>query len=131
MQPLIGRMGGRIVPVTVLKRVERRLLRDKVAIHRDSDRLLRGRAATGIFRVYKDGSAAIFLRSDPTHYEVMHELMHYHHFKDMGAQPFSKEPLLNREQYVYDALRARYWKSLNAMERQHAIAYIRSLGGRA
>ena len=130
MQHLFGRMGGRIVSVAILKRVERRLLRDKIVIYRNSDRFLRGRAATGIFRVYKDGSAAIFLRSDPTHYEVMHELMHCRHFKDIGPPLFSQEPLLSREQYVYDALRTRYWKSLNAMEQQHAKAYIRSLGGR-
>jgi hypothetical protein len=86
MQHLIGRMGGRIVPDTVLKRVERSLLRDKVVIQRNADQFLRGRTATGIFRVYKDGSAAIFLRSDSTHYEVMYELMHYRHFKDIGSK---------------------------------------------
>lgn len=131
MQPLIGRMGGRIVPDTVLMRVERSLLRDKVVIQRNADQFLRGRAATGIFRVYKDGSAAIFLRSDPTHYEAMHELMHYRHFKEIGPGFFSKEPLMNREQYVYDAPRTRYWKSLNSMEQQHAKAYILGVGGKA
>ena len=131
MRHLTGRRGGRIVSDAVLMRLERSLLRDKVVISRNADPFLRGRAATGIFRVYKDGSAAIFLRSDPTHYEVMHELMHYRHFKDVGPGPFSKEPLLGREQYVYDALRRHYWRSLNPMEQQHAITYIRSLGGKA
>jgi hypothetical protein len=57
--------------------------------------------------------------------------MHYRHFKDIGPNLFSKEPLLNREQYVYDALRTRHWKSLNSMEQQHARAYIRGVGGKA
>ncbi len=106
------------------------MLRDKVVISRNADQFLRGKVATGIFRVYRDGSATIFLCSSPTHYEVMHELMHYEHFKKIGARLFSKLSFLEREQYVYDALRNRYWKSLNQIERRHAMTYIRNLGGR-
>jgi hypothetical protein len=47
------------------------------------------------------------------------------------ALRFCKLSYLVREQYVYDALRNKYWKSLNQTERRHAMTYIRSLGGRA
>jgi hypothetical protein len=58
----------------------------------------------------------------------MHELLHYRHFKEKGPGPFSREPLLSREQYVYDALKSRYWRSLNPLEQQHATAYISKSG---
>jgi hypothetical protein len=92
---------------------------------------LRGKAATGIFRVYKDGSATLFLRSNPTHYEIMHELMHREQFQRIGAILFSKLSRLEREQYVYDALRKKCWKRLTQAEQQHAMAYITNQGGKA
>lgn len=107
------------------------MLRNKVVLSRNADAMLRGRAATGIFRVYRDDSAAIFRCSDPTHYEVMHELMHYRHFIAMGASALRQFALVDREQYVYDALRSKYWRTLNPAERRHAIDYIRRLGGKA
>jgi hypothetical protein len=100
-----------------------------VVISRNADLFLRGKAATGIFRVYRDGSAAIFLRSDATHYEVRHERIHYQHFRDIGATAFSKLSVREREQYVYDRLRTRYWRRLTQAEQRHAVTYIRSVGG--
>lgn len=61
----------------------------------------------------------------------MHKLLRYRHFRDVGSAQFSRESILSREQYVYGALRSRYWRSLNPMEEQHAIAYIQAVGGNA
>jgi hypothetical protein len=94
--------------------------------------MLAGRAASGIFRVFKDGSATIFLRSDRTRYELVHELRRYGHFKTIGADSYRRLTRLEQEQFVYDALRrSRHWTGFTAAEIQHAQDYIRSLGGNA
>ena len=85
---MIGRRGGTVVADDVLKRLEPLLLKNRVVVSKNADRMLAGRAASGIFRVFKDGSATIFLRSDRTRYELIHELKHYGHFMTIGPDSF-------------------------------------------
>jgi len=126
-----GRRAGTVVPDGVLSRLDWRLLRNKVALSRGADDLLAEAGAGGMFRVYKDGSATIFLRSNPTRYELLHELKHYEHFLDVGADAFKGISRLNQEQFVFDALRrSHHWAGFTAAEQAHALRYIRSLGGR-
>jgi hypothetical protein len=61
----------------------------------------------------------------------MHELMYCDHFRKIGAIPFSQFSRLEREPYVYDALRSKCWKRLTQAEQQHAMAHISSQGGKA
>ena len=129
---MIGRRGGTVVADDVLKRLEPSLLKNRVVVSKNADRMLAGRAASGIFRVFQDGSATIFLRSDRTRYELVHELRHYGHFRTIGADSFRRLTRLEQEQFVYDALRrSRHWRGFTAAEIQHAQDYIRSLGGNA
>jgi Metallopeptidase toxin 4 len=129
---MIGRRGGTLVADEFLKRLEPTLLKNRVVVSKNADRMLAGRAASGIFRVFNDGSATIFLRSDRTRYELVHELTHYRHFRSIGADSFRRLTRLEQEQFVYDALkRSRHWKDFTAAEIQHAQDYIRSLGGTA
>ncbi len=129
---MTGRRGGTVVPDNVLKRLDPSLLKNRVVVSKNADRMLAGRAASSIFRVFKDGSATIFLRSDRTRYELVHELRHYGHFRTIGADSFRRLTRLEQEQFVYDALRkSRHWREFTAAEIQHAQDYIRSLGGNA
>jgi len=59
---MMGRRGGTIVADDVFKRLEPSLLKSSVVISKNADKMLAGRGASGIFRVFKDGSATIFLR---------------------------------------------------------------------
>ena len=52
---MIGRRGGTVVADDVLKRLEPSLLKNRVVVSKNADRMLAGRAASGIFRVFKDG----------------------------------------------------------------------------
>jgi hypothetical protein len=129
---MIGRRGGTVVGDDVLKRLEPSLLKNRVVVSKNADRMLTRRAASGVFRVFQDGSATIFLRSDRTRYELVHELRHYQHFKTIGANSFRRLTRLEQEQFVYDGLRrSRHWRRFTAAEIQHARDYIRSLGGNA
>jgi hypothetical protein len=80
--------------------------------------------------VYKDGSAAIFLRRNATVYEVAHELRHYQQYLDIGPDAYRRLTQLQREQYVYDSLRNSHrWCQLSEEEIKHARDYIIRVGG--
>lgn len=94
------------------------------------DAALKPRNRAGAFQGFKDGSAKITLRSDPTRYELLHELAHYEHFKSLGFDKYNKLGRVKKEQYVYDSLRtSHHWCTLTNDERIHAAEYIRRVGG--
>jgi hypothetical protein len=75
----------------------------------------------------------LILGSNPTEYQVTHELGHYVHYRKIGAEAYWELPRTERwnasEQVVFDMLEhpAR-WKKLNAEEQAHAIRYIEKVG---
>ncbi|MFD2088467.1 zincin-like metallopeptidase toxin domain-containing protein [Brevibacillus brevis] len=86
----------------------------------------------------------LVLRSNPTQYEVWHELSHYLHYRRIGKDAYSNLPRtygpvpMNDltqfnapEQFVYDMLSnsPKRWNSLNEAEQLHANWYIMQYGG--
>jgi hypothetical protein len=73
------------------------------------------------------GRHELHLRSNPTFYEVYHELQHYRHLKGVGYRAFEKTSETLREQFVYDQLRRskNLWNNIfNQAERDSAFIYI-------
>jgi hypothetical protein len=74
------------------------------------------------------------LKSNPTMYEVWHEMAHFRHMKKIGREEYMK---LSRkfgnnipEQYVFDSLEnSAKWKVLNPLEKQHARSVIENVYG--
>ncbi len=98
--------------------------------------VLAGKA--GGFLAKENGSAELILRSNPTKYEVWHELGHYRQWSDFGSGAYRGLPRWSRanpiqdipEQHVFDLLEnSRHWQLLNDAQRQHAVDYIYSRGG--
>ncbi len=92
----------------------------------------------GGFLAKSNGTAELILRSNPTKYEVWHELSHFRHWSNIGADAYRGLPRWSRtnpiqdipEQYVFDLLEnGRHWQLLNDVQRQHAVEYIFSRGG--
>lgn len=82
----------------------------------------------------------MLLRSDPTEYEVWHELGHYIQWRKLGADEYLKlvrhtidDPVQDvPEQFVFDFLensKDRRWYRLTEAEREHAIWYIQEKKG--
>ncbi|EPY05634.1 Rhs core protein with extension [Paenibacillus alvei TS-15] len=86
----------------------------------------------------------LVLRSNPTQYEVWHELSHYIQYKKIGKDAYTNLPRTQGkvpkndlsqfnapEQFVFDMLSnsEKRWNLLNERERQHAIDYIMEYGG--
>lgn len=132
-----GRRIGEVVSEAGLDQIERGLLRSKVTLTRNADEFLDSQGAGGLLRVYKDGSASLFLRKNPTRYEILHESQHIEHLQQIGAKRYielrkTKAGNLELEQFVYDNLRRHHWDGLTAAEIKHAQWYIRDvLGGNA
>jgi RHS repeat-associated protein len=83
-------------------------------------------------QVFEDETAKLYLRSDPTRYEVWHELGHYLDFRDMGYDAFIRAGDTQLEQNVYDLLRSpRRWPMLDLFEQDSADLYVLRRGGRA
>jgi hypothetical protein len=83
-----GRRAGEVLSDEALDALEMGLLRDKVALSRNADEILAGKDAGAMLRVYKDGSATLYLRTNPTRYEVLHESQHIEHLRQIGAQRY-------------------------------------------
>jgi hypothetical protein len=77
------------------------------------------------------GSGQMLLRSNPTRYEVWHELSHYRQYQRLGRDAYLAQSRVAKEQFVFDLLEnsAKRWRSLSFEEQQHAIWYIRWVGG--
>ncbi|MGK5510481.1 zincin-like metallopeptidase toxin domain-containing protein [Brevibacillus formosus] len=86
----------------------------------------------------------LYLRSNPTQYEVWHELSHYIQYRNIGKEAYLKLPRTQGrvpyndltqfnapEQFVFDMLSnsSKRWNMLNEREKQHAIDYILDYGG--
>jgi hypothetical protein len=129
-----GRKEGEVLSDEALDALEKGLNRDLITLLRNEDELLAGENAGAKLRVYKDGSATLYLRSNPTRYEILHESQHIEHLRQIGAQRYIELKRtvagnLELEQFVYDNLRRYHWDGLTPPEIRHAQNYIRWLGG--
>ena len=95
---------------------------------------------SGGFVAKADGTAELILPSNPTQYQVWHELGHYVQWKDLGSDAYRALPRWSPsnpvqdipEQFVFDLLensKGRRWDQLTFEEQQHAIEYVLKKGG--
>jgi hypothetical protein len=134
---VVGRRLGTEMEKAELDALEKSLLqqRPKVTVlSRDQDAMLTNLGGSSMFRALPDGSSTIFLKSNPTRYEVLHELAHLEHFESLknDFKNWCKLTMTQKEQYVYDALRkSASWATFSSKERQDARDYIIKVGGKA
>ncbi|MEK4245261.1 zincin-like metallopeptidase toxin domain-containing protein [Psychrobacillus sp. FSL K6-2684] len=134
-----GRLGGKYYSEKDLKLLGNYLGKRGVTLKVGDEFLPPGKG--GGFN-YNTGE--LVLKSNPTQYEVWHELSHYIQYKQIGKEAYSKLPRtsgsvpitdLTRfnapEQFVYDMLsnNPKRWNYLNEAEQLHANWYITQYGG--
>lgn len=84
---------------------------------------------------FNSEKGVLFLRDNPTNYEVWHELSHFRQYQKIGREAYLDLPRTRYfnapEQFVFDMLEnsPKRWNALNFDEQQHAIRYIESVGG--
>jgi hypothetical protein len=120
-------MPGEIVPDAVLRRLSRRLNRNKASLITNewAQAVLDKSGAGAQFVRFKDGSTGILLREQPTRYHLVHELKHYEHWL-ADAALYGKLTKLEREEFVFGAIQAcSHWRRFSDAERAHAVEYIR------
>jgi RHS repeat-associated protein len=126
-----GRLGGILYGERRLAKLKNYLDRQGVDLFVGDEYVPRNKG--GAFRVPLDPGQrpAMILRSNPTQYEVWHELSHYIHYQRIGREAFINLPRSAErnaaEQFVFDMLEnneRRWWGRLNEAERQHAIDSI-------
>jgi len=125
-----GRLGGQLYDPKKLAQLEGYLGRRGVKLRVGDEFLPPGKA--GGFA--QDGSS-LSLKSNPTQYEVWHELSHFRQFQKLGSEAYQALPRTKGfnapEQFVFDLLEnsPKRWNGLNLQEQQHAIRYIERIGG--
>jgi hypothetical protein len=125
-----GRLGGELYDAGKLAKLERYLDRRGIKLKVGDEFVPDGKA--GGFA--QDGSSLVF-RSNPTNFEVWHELGHLRQFQKIGKDAYMKLPRSTTfnapEQHVFDLLEnsKKRWNALNFDEQQHAIDYIERIGG--
>ena len=132
-----GRLGGQLYDPKKLAQLEGYLGRRGVTLKVGDEFVPAGKA--GGFAASPDGSATLFLRSNPTQYEVWHELGHFRHWRQLGAGDYLGLQRWSRanpvqdipEQFVFDFLEnaPKRWNALTFEQQQHAIRYIYRRGG--
>ncbi|HXG09279.1 MAG TPA: RHS repeat-associated core domain-containing protein [Gemmataceae bacterium] len=133
---MAGRRGGTVLSEARFTELQR-MLRDEhnviLWIDREGRVLQEGQGA--LYRAYPNGPSFMYVRPDVTEYELAHESFHMFHHQALGQRYFMTgmdrtAANLIREQYVFDQMiESSVWNSLTRAEQQHAIGYIRSLGG--
>lgn len=78
------------------------------------------------FRPNEFGKAELHLPSNATHYEKLHELGHYEHWKSLGKNydEWIKLSQVDRERWVLDWMRSNHWNSISSAERKNAIEQL-------
>lgn len=121
-----GRLGGELYGADKLRQLGSYLERRGITLKVGDDYLPEGVAGG-----FSAPERSLFLRSDPTNYEVWHELSHYRQYRILGEEAYSAQTRLMKEQYVFDKLESmpRRWNSLTPEEMSHARWYIDKVGG--
>ncbi len=125
-----SRRGGALYGDAKLAKLENYLAKRGVTLEKNADAFLDARNANGAFRSMGDGTAKMYLRSNATRYEVLHELSHFNHLRSVGPTAYQAAGRVAKEQFVYNALKSnRAWSTFAQTERDHAFMYILKVGG--
>lgn len=121
-----GFKDGELISDSVIKRLSSRLNRNNVSIIKNewSQELLEKSGDGAQFVRFKDGSAGILLRPNPTRYQLVHELKHYEHWL-ADPKRYVTSNKLEREAFTFKAMQeSNHWRLFNDAERDHAVEYI-------
>jgi len=123
---MLGRLGGELYGSQKLTQLEHYLERRGFGLQ-VGDEFLNPSKAGG----FNAAKKIMMLRSNPTQYEVWHELAHFRQFQQLGFDKYSRLSRVQKEQFVFDLLEnsPRRWNLLNVDQRRHAIDYIYDVGG--
>ncbi|MCX6901908.1 MAG: hypothetical protein NTW03_00190, partial [Verrucomicrobia bacterium] len=121
-----GRLGGGLYDAGKLGQLEGYLGRRGVTLQVGDEFLPAGKVGG-----FNAAEGTLSLRSNPTQYEVWHELSHFRQFQQLGPEAYMSQSLVQKEQFVFDLLNnsPRRWDALNFDQQQHAIQYILEKGG--
>ncbi len=126
----VGRLDGTLYSPKKLGQLESYLGKRGVEL-RVGDKFVPPGKAGG----FDSQNGVLFLRDNPTNYEVWHELSHFRQYQQIGRDAYLKLPRTTDfnapEQFVFDMLEnsPKRWNALNFDEQQHAIRYIENVGG--
>jgi RHS repeat-associated protein len=123
---MAGRLGGELYSADKLKKLESYLDRRGFKLQIGDEFLPAGKAGG-----FNATERTVMFRSNPTKYEVWHELSHFNHLRKTGPDAYIKLSPIQKEQYVFDFINnsPKRWGALNFDEQQHAIGYILRIGG--
>lgn len=123
---MVGRLGGKLYPPEKLEQLKGYLDRRSIALQVGDEFVPRDKAAG-----FDAKGGRLILRSDPTEYEVWHELSHFRQYQALGAEEYNGLSRVAKEQFVFDTLEnsTKRWTSLTFEQQQHAIWYIDFVGG--
>ena len=117
---------GELIPISVLKRLSRRLNRNNTSIITNEwvQEILEKTGDGAQFVRFRDRSAGILLRPNATRYQLVHELKYYEHWRSDPAK-YAKLGKLEREEFVFEASQeSNHWRLFTDAERTHALEYI-------
>jgi hypothetical protein len=82
--PVRGSFGGDLYDRSKLDALEGELAQHGVILHRDADEFLGERGIAGGFHAIGPNKGAMYLKSNATIREVLHEMIHFRQFRDRG-----------------------------------------------
>jgi RHS repeat-associated protein len=126
MDLMAGRLGGQVYDPAKLCQLEGYLARRNITLQ-VGDEFLPSGYAGGFDAV----TGRLALRSNPTEYEVWHEVSHYRQYQQLGFDAYTAQSRVQKEQFVFDMLEnsSKRWGALTFEQQQHAINYILRVGG--
>ena len=125
-----GRLGGTLYPPVKLGQLDGYLAKRGITLKVGDEHLPYGKAGG-----FDASRGELLLRSEPTNYEVWHELSHFRQYQMIGREKYLKLPrsidFNAPEQFVFDMLEnsPKRWNSLSYEQQRHAVDYIEWIGG--
>ncbi|MBR7784082.1 zincin-like metallopeptidase toxin domain-containing protein [Undibacterium luofuense] len=121
-----GRLGGKLYGTEKLTSLGSYLEKCGISLKVGDEYLPPGYAGG-----FSAGEKSLVLRSEPTNYEVWHELTYYQQYRSLGEEAYTAQTRLLKEQHVFDKLESmpKRWESLTPEQIGHARWYIDKVGG--
>ena len=133
---MTGRRGGTVLGEARFTDIQQMLMYEhNVLLWIDREGKVLQESNGALYRAYPNGPSFMYVRPGVTEYELAHESFHMFQHEALGQGYFMSgmektAANLIREQYVFDQMiEPSVWNSLTRAEQEHAIGYIRRLGG--
>jgi hypothetical protein len=121
----LGRRDGKLMGAGNMDKLKKGLGKWDIKVVENADEFLKGKGNAA----FDSKSGTIYLKGNPTRYEVLHEVSHAIDYRTYGKKGYELLTKAERERKVVERLYKSNWKQFSETERFHILEHYRDNQG--